>query len=58
MSDLVFIAFPSEQKAEEVRDKHLAMLKECLIELIQFWRESSKVGAPKFGILGVDTRPN
>jgi uncharacterized membrane protein len=28
MSDLVFIAFPSEQKAEEVRDKHLAMLKE------------------------------
>ena len=39
MSDLVFIAFPSEQKAEEVRDKHPAMQKECLIELIQFWRE-------------------
>jgi uncharacterized membrane protein len=33
MSDLVFIAFPSEQKAEEVRDKILAMQKEYLIEL-------------------------
>ncbi len=33
MSDLVFIAFPSEQKAEEVRDKVLAMQKEYLIEL-------------------------
>ena len=32
MSDLVFIAFPSEQKAEEVRDKVLAMQKEYLIE--------------------------
>jgi uncharacterized membrane protein len=32
MSDLVFIAFPSE-KAEEVRDKVLAMQKEYLIEL-------------------------
>jgi uncharacterized membrane protein len=33
MSDLVFIAFPSEQKAEEVRDRVLAMQKEYLIEL-------------------------
>jgi uncharacterized membrane protein len=33
MSDLVFIAFPSEQKAEEVRKKVLAMQKEYLIEL-------------------------
>jgi uncharacterized membrane protein len=33
MSDLVFIAFPNEQKAEEVRDKVLALQKEYLIEL-------------------------
>ena len=33
MSDLVFIAFPNEQKAEEVRQKVLAMQKEYLIEL-------------------------
>src|SRR4029078_7713539 len=33
MSDLVFIAFPSEQKAEEVREKILEMQKEYLIEL-------------------------
>jgi uncharacterized membrane protein len=33
MSDLVFIAFPTEQKAEEVRDKILEMQKEYLIEL-------------------------
>lgn len=33
MSDLVFIAFPSEQKAEEVREKILGMQKEYLIEL-------------------------
>ena len=33
MSDLVFIAFPSEQKAEAVRDKLLALQKEYLIEL-------------------------
>ncbi|HVJ54141.1 MAG TPA: DUF1269 domain-containing protein [Aliidongia sp.] len=33
MSDLVFIAFPSEQKAEEVRDKLLALQQEYLIEL-------------------------
>jgi uncharacterized membrane protein len=33
MSDLVFIAFPTEQKAEEVREKILAMQKEYLIEL-------------------------
>jgi len=33
MSDLVFIAFDSEQKAEEVRDKVLEMQKEYLIEL-------------------------
>jgi uncharacterized membrane protein len=33
MSDLVVIAFPSEAKAEEVRQKLLAMQKECLIEL-------------------------
>jgi len=33
MSDLIFIAFDSEQKAEEVRDKVLEMQKEYLIEL-------------------------
>ena len=33
MSDLIFIAFNSEQKAEEVRDKVLEMQKEYLIEL-------------------------
>ena len=33
MSDLVFIAFPTEQKAEEVRDKILSMQKEYLISL-------------------------
>src|SRR5438552_12379238 len=33
MSDLVFIAFPSEQKAEEVREKVLGLQKEYLIEL-------------------------
>ena len=33
MSDLVFIAYPSEQKAEEVREKVLEMQKEYLIEL-------------------------
>src|SRR6201995_5481093 len=33
MSDLVFIAFPTEQKAEEVREKVLEMQKEYLIEL-------------------------
>ncbi|WP_413989683.1 DUF1269 domain-containing protein [Labrys okinawensis] len=33
MSDLVFIAFPNEQKAEEVRDRILGMQKEYLIEL-------------------------
>jgi uncharacterized membrane protein len=33
MSDLVFIAFPSEQKAEEVRAKVVGMQKEYLIEL-------------------------
>jgi uncharacterized membrane protein len=33
MSDLVFIAFPSEQKAEEVRERILGMQKEYLIEL-------------------------
>jgi uncharacterized membrane protein len=33
MSDLIFIAFDTEQKAEEVRDKVLAMQKEYLIEL-------------------------
>jgi uncharacterized membrane protein len=33
MSDLVFIAFPTEQKAEEVRERVLAMQKEYLIEL-------------------------
>ena len=33
MSDLVFIAFPNEQKAEEVREKLLALQKEYLIEL-------------------------
>src|SRR5215469_4743954 len=33
MSDLVFIAFPSEQRAEEVREKLLALQKEYLIEL-------------------------
>ena len=33
MSDLVVIAFPSEAKAEEVRQKLLAMQKDYLIEL-------------------------
>ena len=33
MSDLVFIAFDSEKKAEEVREKVLSMQKEYLIEL-------------------------
>jgi uncharacterized membrane protein len=33
MADLVVIAFPSEQKAEEVRQKVIAMQKEYLIEL-------------------------
>jgi uncharacterized membrane protein len=33
MSDLVFIAFDSEAKAEEVRQKILAMQKEYLVEL-------------------------
>jgi uncharacterized membrane protein len=33
MSDLVFIAFDSEQKAEEVRDKILGMQREYLIEV-------------------------
>ncbi len=33
MSDLVFIAFPNEKKAEEVRDRILALQKEYLIEL-------------------------
>ncbi len=33
MSDLVFIAFPTEQKAEEVRRKVLSLQREYLIEL-------------------------
>jgi uncharacterized membrane protein len=33
MSDLVFIAFPTEQKAEEVRERLLALQQEYLIEL-------------------------
>jgi hypothetical protein len=33
MSDLVVIAFPTEAKAEEVRQKLLAMQREYLIEL-------------------------
>ena len=33
MSDLVVIAFPTEAKAEEVRQKLLAMHEEYLIEL-------------------------
>ena len=33
MSDLVFIAFDSEKKAEEVRDKILGMQREYLIEV-------------------------
>ena len=33
MSDLVVMAFPTEAKAEEVRQKLLAMQKEYLIEL-------------------------
>ncbi len=33
MSDLVSIAFPTEAKAEEIRQKLVAMQKECLIEL-------------------------
>ena len=34
MSDLVVIAFPSEAKAEEVRQKVLNLQKEYLIELV------------------------
>src|SRR3954467_12345942 len=33
MSDLVFISFPTEEKAEEVRQKVLDLQKEYLIEL-------------------------
>jgi uncharacterized membrane protein len=33
MSDLVFIAFPTEQKAEEVRQKVLSLQRDYLIEL-------------------------
>jgi hypothetical protein len=33
MSDLVVIAFPTEQKAEEVRQKLLGMQKDYLVEL-------------------------
>jgi uncharacterized membrane protein len=33
MSDLVFIAFPTEQKAEEVRQKIITLQREYLIEL-------------------------
>ena len=33
MSDLVFIAFPTEERAEEVRKKVLALQREYLIEL-------------------------
>ena len=33
MSDLVFIAFPNEEKAEEVRQRVLALQKDYLIEL-------------------------
>ena len=33
MSDLIVVAFPTEAKAEEVRQKLLAMQKEYLIEL-------------------------
>jgi hypothetical protein len=33
MSDLVFIAFDSEQKAEEVRDKVLSLQREYLIDV-------------------------
>lgn len=33
MSDLVFIGFPTEQKAEEVREKVLSLQREYLIEL-------------------------
>src|SRR3954467_7150250 len=33
MSDLVFISFPTEEKAEEVRQKLLELQKEYLIEL-------------------------
>ena len=33
MSDLVFIAFPTEQQAEEVRNKVLSLQREYLIDL-------------------------
>ncbi|MFN7320406.1 MAG: DUF1269 domain-containing protein, partial [Methylobacterium sp.] len=33
MSDLVFVAFPTEQKAEEVRKRVLELQREYLIEL-------------------------
>ena len=32
MSDLVFIAFPTEQKAEEVRQRVLSLRRECLMK--------------------------
>ncbi len=47
MSDLVVIAFPSEARAEEIRDKVLAMQKEYLIELedavVAVKREDGKI---------------
>ena len=43
MSDLVVIAFPTEAKAEEVRQKLLAMQKEYLIEL----RDAAAAPAPR-----------
>jgi uncharacterized membrane protein len=39
MADLVEIAFPSEQKAEEVRQRLLDMQKEYLIELTRSMHE-------------------
>jgi hypothetical protein len=33
MADLIAVVFPTEQKAEEVRDKILAMQKDYLIEI-------------------------
>ena len=45
MSDLVFIAFDSEEQAEEVREKVLEMQKEYLIEVDD--AVSARSGTPR-----------
>jgi uncharacterized membrane protein len=46
MSDLIVIAFPTEAKAEEVRQKLLAMQKEYLIELGESYRQFLVTAGP------------